>query len=87
MAKKKLQLSELKVKSFVTVVDPAEQRTAKGGYVRVVSAYNYIRDIGGIVHWTSEKTLVSATDTPTAVGVTGGGSSNNSFSSFGPKPV
>jgi len=33
MAKKNLQLSEIKVKSFVTLVEQSEQKTAKGGYV------------------------------------------------------
>ena len=33
MDKKKLQLEELKVKSFVTVIASADQKTTKGGYV------------------------------------------------------
>ncbi|MEM1320877.1 MAG: pinensin family lanthipeptide [Bacteroidota bacterium] len=32
MSKKKYQLSELKVKSFVTAIDKQEQKTSKGGY-------------------------------------------------------
>ena len=49
---KKLQLSELKVKSFVPVVDVTEQRTAKGGYVN----FDTISfDIGGINKWTEDK--------------------------------
>ena len=30
---KKLQLNELKIKSFVTTLNTAEQKTAKGGYI------------------------------------------------------
>lgn len=33
MGKKKLQLSEIKVNSFVTPVSKADQKTTKGGYV------------------------------------------------------
>ncbi|MFK7808081.1 MAG: pinensin family lanthipeptide [Saprospiraceae bacterium] len=33
MDKKKLQLEELKVKSFVTVIGSEDQKTTKGGYV------------------------------------------------------
>ncbi len=32
MSKNKYQLSELKVKSFVTAIDKEDQKTTKGGY-------------------------------------------------------
>lgn len=34
MTKKKLRLTELKVKSFATVMHKTEQKTAKGGYLK-----------------------------------------------------
>lgn len=59
MKKIKLQLQEIKVKSFVTIVNKEEQRTAKGGYVhhpRVPIAMVEVMDTVGGSHWTSEKT-------------------------------
>ncbi len=35
MAKKKLRLSELKVKSFITSLPLQQRKKAKGGYVRI----------------------------------------------------
>lgn len=65
MAKKKLQLSELKLKSFVTVMQPAEQKTAKGGYYHHISRLErIISHIGGGFSWTSEKTYVVNEDSP-----------------------
>ena len=64
MKKKKLQLEELKVKSFVTVVNKEEQRTAKGGYVYKASidaAMDVVMDTVGGGHWTSEKTRLTGT--------------------------
>lgn len=61
MAQKKLQLSEIKVKSFVTLVDRSEQKTSKGGY-----GYNFVHkdknfteviSIDQTVGWTEYKTL------------------------------
>ena len=77
MAKKKLQLSELKVKSFVTVVQPAEQKTAKGGYRHLQTVGRIIRDISGISFWTQEKTFVNINNNPSRFGGPTGGS--NSF--------
>ncbi len=34
MTKKKLKLTPLKVKSFATVMNKTEQKTAKGGYLK-----------------------------------------------------
>ncbi len=51
MDKKKLPLEQLKVKSFVTVMDAAEQKTAKGGYLDI-SAHQ----VGYIQNWTTIKT-------------------------------
>jgi len=34
MTKKKLKLTDLKIKSFATVMNKTEQRTAKGGYLK-----------------------------------------------------
>ena len=60
MTKKKLQLKELKVKSFVTVVDKGEQKTAKGGLINLQTQGYIIQDIGGIEPWTVVKTRVGA---------------------------
>ena len=65
MKKKKLQLNELKVKSFITVVNKEEQRTAKGGYVnhpRVDDALNSVVNNVGDSYWTSEKTRATGSD-------------------------
>ena len=51
MDKKKLQLEQLKVKSFVTVIGSEDQKTAKGGYVD----YNY-QNPGFNNNWTTIKT-------------------------------
>jgi len=64
MKKKKLQLEELKVKSFVTVVNKEEQRTAKGGYrykATIADAMDVVMDTVGGGHWTSEKTRATNT--------------------------
>lgn len=60
MAKKKLQLSEIKVNSFVTQVTEAEQKTAKGGYVYRETAPAIILSIGqDRLTWTELKTRAS----------------------------
>ena len=51
MDKKKLPLEQLKVKSFVTVIGSADQKTAKGGFVD----YSY-EPPGFNNNWTSIKT-------------------------------
>jgi chorismate synthase len=56
MAKKILQLSEIKVKSFVTQVSKSEQRTAKGGYVHNSKLAAIIVDINTRPSWTEYKT-------------------------------
>ena len=56
MAKKILQLSEIKVKSFVTQIDSAEQKTAKGGYVYKERLDAIIIDIDSRPSWTEYKT-------------------------------
>ena len=60
MTKKKLQLTELKVKSFVTVVDKGEQKTAKGGRINLQTQGYIVQDIGGIKPWTDMKTRVDS---------------------------
>lgn len=62
MAKKNLQLSEIKIKSFVTLVDKDEQRTAKGGYVYNDRLDAIIIDIGSKPSWTELKTRVTNGD-------------------------
>lgn len=61
MAQKKLQLSEIKVKSFVTVVDKSEQKTSKGGYannfIHKEKNFDDIIQIDQEVGWTEYKTL------------------------------
>jgi len=64
MKKKKLQLEELKVKSFITVVNKEEQRTTKGGYVhkqRLASNHIAVGHVDG-GNWTSEKTRATDSD-------------------------
>ncbi len=56
MAKKNLQLSEIKVKSFVTLVDQTEQKTSKGGYVHTARLEAIIIDINARPSWTEYKT-------------------------------
>ncbi len=56
MAKKKLQIEELKVKSFVTVVEKGEQKTAKGGIVNFQTQGYILQDINGHKPWTEWKT-------------------------------
>jgi hypothetical protein len=76
MKKKKLQLKELKVKSFITVVNKEEQRTAKGGYVYrpgIVAAVNEVASTEITGPWTSEKTRATSSD--------------NVLSSFGNKNI
>jgi len=51
MANKKIKLTDLKVKSFVTTLNKKEQKTAKGGFRN-----NLIEDISGIQYWTAVKT-------------------------------
>lgn len=51
MDKKKLQLEQLKVKSFVTVIGSSDQKTAKGGYIN----YDYVNP-GFNDSWTVIKT-------------------------------
>lgn len=64
MAQKKLQLSKIKVKSLVTLVDKNEQRTSKGGY-----RHNYMKkhfsdiiQIAQEVGWTEYKTRLTDSD-------------------------
>lgn len=75
MKKKKLQLKELKVKSFLTVVNKEEQRTAKGGYVyrHKIAVISHVKDVAGSPSWTSEKTRVLGSDGVLAR-LSGGGS-------------
>ena len=66
MKKKKLQLKELKVKSFITIVGKEEQRTAKGGYVNHPKV-SVISKVAKFVNepspsWTSEKTRATGSD-------------------------
>ncbi len=65
MKKKKLQINELKVKSFITVVNKEEQRTAKGGYVnhpRENATLNEVVNNVGDSYWTSDKTRVAGSN-------------------------
>ena len=59
MAKKKLQLSEIKVKSFITLVDQTEQKTAKGGYIHNDKRPAIIIDVDDRPSWTEYKTRVT----------------------------
>lgn len=52
MAKNKLKLNDLKVKSFVTALDTEEQKTTKGGFIYLSSP----GQLGGRNQWTSQKT-------------------------------
>lgn len=61
MKKKILKLEELKVKSFVTQVNKAEQKTAKGGYVYKPGLPIAMSEVG-VANWTSEKTRVLSSD-------------------------
>ena len=58
MTKKKIQLKELKVKSFITIVDKSEQRTSKGGIVNFQTQGYILQDVGGNIPWTGIKTRV-----------------------------
>lgn len=64
MGKKKLQLSELKVHSFITPVNKSEQKTAKGGrayqedFVAISSDISYVEDFS----WTELKTRLTTND-------------------------
>ena len=60
MAKKKLQLSEIKLKSFVSQIDQAEQRTAKGGYVHNEKLSAIIIAIDDRPDWTEYKTRATS---------------------------
>ena len=65
MKKKKLQLEELKVKSFLTIVNKEEQRTSKGGYVnhnKADIAAKAFDDLAEGTYWTSEKTRATGSD-------------------------
>lgn len=65
MKNKKLQLDELKIKSYLTIVNKEEQRTAKGGILRyhdVVETVKIVNDTIGSNPWTSEKTRASGSD-------------------------
>jgi len=62
MTKKKLRLKELKVKSFVTVVDRGEQKTTKGGLINLQTQGYIIHDIQGHTPWTEYKTRVEGTE-------------------------
>ena len=58
MAKKKIQLSDLKVKSFVTSLPRQERKTAKGGYVKIVGRLHIDYQIG---QFTDHKSQLSPT--------------------------
>ncbi len=82
MAQKKLQLSEIKVKSFVTLVDRSEQKTSKGGY-----GYNFVHkdknftEVIGIdqtVGWTEYKTLYGIKSNSGDLFISSTNSGNNS---------
>jgi len=62
MARKKLQLSEIKVKSFVTLLDETEQRTTKGGYYHKKELPTISVGIAQSPSWTEYKTR--AVDVP-----------------------
>ena len=51
MDKKKLSLKQLKVKSFVTVMDKAEQKTTKGGFIDMRDQFAKYKN-----NWTTIKT-------------------------------
>jgi hypothetical protein len=51
MDTKKLPLEQLKVKSFVTVIESADQKTAKGGFVDFSYSQTTFNN-----NWTSVKT-------------------------------
>lgn len=61
MAQKKLQLSAIKVKSFVTLLDKTEQRTAKGGYYYKRELPTVSISIAQPPTWTEYKTRVVET--------------------------
>ena len=78
MKKKKIQIEELKVKSFLTVVNKEEQRTTKGGYVdypRAAAAQAKATDAAGQTYWTSEKTRLAG---PGGVLISFGGDTRSS---------
>lgn len=74
MDKKKLQLSEIKVKSLVTLVDQQEQKTAKGGYYKNAASASISIHIPDNPSWTEYKTRVAVNNDVTLLGVgnTGG---------------
>ena len=65
MGKKKLQLAQIKVNSFITPMNEDQQRTAKGGYVyhenlvAVSNDVSYSEDFS----WTELKTRAVSSDT------------------------
>lgn len=81
MASKKLQLSEIKVKSFVTTVGKADQKTSKGGLFSI-SRHNRLDvkvDLGQVTSWTEYKTRLTS---ETSVKLSPGGDTNNGSSLF-----
>ena len=54
MAKKKLKLKDLKVKSFVNVMNKSGQKTTKGGYIDKSAEMSYYKN-----NWTTIKTQKS----------------------------
>ena len=66
MKKKKLQLKDLKVKSFITILGKEEQRTAKGGYVNHPKVSVISKEVKFVNEqnpsWTSEKTRATGSD-------------------------
>lgn len=62
MDKKKLQLSEIKIKSIVTLVDKVEQKTAKGGYIqgKGEAIGVVVIDVADTPTWTEYKTRISS---------------------------
>jgi hypothetical protein len=61
---KKLQLSEIKVNSFITPVNKNDQKTTKGGYVHREDMVSLSNDVSYAEEftWTELKTRVSTND-------------------------
>jgi len=59
MAKKKLQLSDIKVKSLVTVVEKGEQKTSKGGFISIHQKPTLTVSLIGRISWTEMKTQLT----------------------------
>ena len=81
MARKKLQLSTIKVKSFVTTLGKKEQKTSKGGFLALVQQNRFFRkaQLGAATQWTEYKTRFNVERT---LDLTPGGDENNNTSSL-----